>query len=301
MRANTVSQAGIRPTSSRGRLLDGCLALTKPRVTGLSVLSAAAGFRLAADGPLDLRRFLGTVICTFLAAAGAGALNQYLERDRDALMRRTSSRPLPTGLIPPGPVLAIGAALALTGTVGMTLWVTPVAGLLTILSLLLYLFAYTPLKRKAALSTWVGAIPGALPPLIGWAACGGAMGMSAWSLYAVLYFWQIPHFLAIAWIRRDDYLRAGLPVLTAADPTGRRTNRQVLLHTGLLLAASLAPFWTGLTGPRYLAAAAVLGLGFAAAAALFRPSTAEIRARLLLKAGVVYLPCLLLAMVLDRV
>jgi len=290
---------GHRPPARR-RVLSRWLTLVKPRVTGLSVLSAAAGFRLAAGSRADWGRFLGTVICTLLAAAGAGALNQYLERDRDAAMLRTTSRPLPAGLLSARQVLGIGTAMALAGTAGMALWIGTAAALLTALTLFVYLFAYTPLKARSPLATWIGAVAGALPPVIGWAAAGGPLGLRAWSLYTILFLWQIPHFLAIAWIRRQDYLRAGLPVVTTTDPSGTRTSRLVLLHCCLLLAASLFPFWDGVAGVRYLAVAGVLGVGFAAAAVRFRLSTSEGRARLLLKASVIYLPCLLVAMVLDR-
>ncbi len=278
-----------------------CLQLVKPKVTGLSLLTAAAGYRLGSTAAPDLGKFLGTVFCTFLAAAGGSVLNQYLDRNTDSLMSRTASRPLPALRMSPGRVLIAGVILSISATVYLGVWVNSLASLLAGLTLLIYLGAYTPLKRRTPLSTWIGAVAGALPPLIGWTAAGGDLDIRALSLWTILFFWQVPHFLAIAWIRREEYAKAGLRVLTTLDPTGTRTSRQILLHSCLLAAASLVPYWTGLSGLWYLLAAGLLGLTFIVCAILLGHPLSEGRARLILKAGVIYLPCLLIAMVIDRV
>jgi protoheme IX farnesyltransferase len=288
-----------RPLSALGNLTD-CLQLIKPKVTGLSLLTVVAGFLLARPAGLDAGRLAGTVFFTFLAAAGAGALNQYLDRDSDALMDRTSPRPLPARRMSPAAALASGTVLSAAGILCLGIWIGLPSALLAVLTLLVYLAVYTPLKKKTWMSIWTGAVAGALPPLIGWSAAGAGLDIRALGLSAILFFWQIPHFLSISWIRRREYARAGLPVLAALDPAGMRVSRQAVLHSGLLLAASLLPFFSGLSGRPYLYAAAILGTAFLCCAVLLRLDRSEWRARLLLSAGVVYLPCLLLAMLLCR-
>jgi protoheme IX farnesyltransferase len=295
----SVRQRIRRPPSALRSLKDS-LQLAKPKVTGLSLLTVAAGFLLPDPAGFAPGRLGGTIFFTLLAAAGAGALNQYLDRDSDSLMGRTSPRPLPARRISPAAALAAGAVLSAAGTVCLGIWIGRLSALLAGLTLLVYLAVYTPLKKKTWLSIWPGALVGALPPLIGWSAAGAGLDIRALSLSAILFFWQIPHFLAISWIRRREYARAGLPVLATLDPAGIRASRQAVLHSALLLAASLVPFFTGLSGRNYLYAAAALGTVVLFCALLLRLRRSERRARLLLAAGVAYLPCLLLLMLLDR-
>lgn len=288
------------PAGGDSSVLSDCLQLLRPRVTGLSLFTAAAGYLLAATGEVDLLRLLGTVSFTFLASGGGSALNQFLDRYSDSLMSRTAHRPLPARRRSPATVLTVGVFLSVSGMTSLCLWISPLAAALAGLTLLIYVGVYTPLKRKTVLSTWIGAVAGALPPLIGWTAAGGVLDIRALSLWGILFFWQVPHVLAVAWMRRRDYLQAGLRPLSTLDPTGTRTGRQVLLHSGLLLAASLVPFWSGLSGSLYLLAAALLGLALVACSFFFLHSPGEGRARLMLKAGLVYLPFLLIIMILDR-
>jgi protoheme IX farnesyltransferase len=268
----------------------------------MALLTVAAGAVLASGGAPDWRTLAHTLVGAALAAAGASALNQLLERESDARMQRTRERPLPSGRLRPGEVLVFGLASAVGGVIYLDLTLTsPLAAALTALTLLTYVVVYTPLKRMTALNTLVGAISGALPPLIGWAAVRGSLGAGAVVLFLVLFLWQMPHFLAIAWIYRADYERAGLRMLPALDPEGGMVGRQMVCYCLALVAASLAPLVVGGGGPVYLAGALFLGIGFLACAVGFARRRSVARARVVLRASLIYLPVLLVLLVWDGI
>jgi len=275
--------------------------LVKARLSGLVVLTTAAGFYLGSPGLVDWGRAAHTLAGTGLLAAGAAALNQYLERDTDALMERTRERPLPSGRVSPATALVFGGVCALLGLAWLVWWTPLVAAALGALTLALYLGLYTPLKRVSTLNTIVGAVPGALPPLIGWAAASGGASAGGWALFALQFFWQVPHFLAIAWLYREDYARAGLKMLPVVDPAGERTGLQSIGHTLGLLTASLSPVALGLVGPAYLLGALALGGAMLGLAVRFARRLDRSAARGLFLASIVYLPAVLGLMVLDRV
>ena len=275
--------------------------LFKARLTFLVLLTTLVGFYVGFRGPVDYALMFQTLLGTALVAGGASALNQLLERDYDAKMRRTQSRPLPSGRMLPQTVLIIGLSAAIAGLIYLALAVNLITSLLGACSLLSYLFIYTPLKRVTWLNTAIGAIPGALPPLMGWTAARGELNAEGWSLFAILAFWQLPHFLAIAWIYREEYARAGFKMLPVIDPEGVRTGRQAVSHTLGLLPVSLCPFLFRLAGPIYLAGALILGLTFIWFAIQFSRSLSVSRARQLFYASILYLPLLLAVMVLDKI
>ncbi len=274
--------------------------LTKARLSLLVVVTTAVGYCLGSPGRIDLAAFLHAVLGTGLLAAGASALNQFLERDLDALMLRTQDRPLPSGRLTPTFVLVFGSLCSVIGLVWLTFLGNLAAAALGALTLGLYVFVYTPLKRVSTLNTIVGAVPGAMPPLIGWAAATGGLSAGGWSLFALQFFWQIPHFMAIAWLYRDDYARAGFQMLPVVDPTGERTGLQSIGHSLGLLTVSLSPFVLGVAGAAYLAGAVVLGTLMLALAIRFARRLERSPARWLFLASVVYLPAVLGLMVLDR-
>jgi protoheme IX farnesyltransferase len=274
--------------------------LFKARLTFLVLITTLVGFYLGFRGPVDYLLMFHTLLGTALVASGASALNQLWERKHDAKMRRTQSRPLPSGRLQPQTVLAVGSMLSILGCVYLTLAVNPLTAIIGVITLISYLFIYTPLKRITWLNTAVGAIPGALPPLMGWTAARGELSGEGWTLFAILAFWQLPHFLAIAWIYRDDYARAGFKMLPVVDPEGHRTGRQAVSHTLGLLPVSLCPFLFKLTGPVYLVGALVLGLAFLWFAIQFSRDLTVTRARQLFYASILYLPLLLTVMVLDK-
>jgi protoheme IX farnesyltransferase len=274
--------------------------LVKARLTFLVVLTTLVGFYLGARGAVDYWLMFHAVCGTSLLACGAAALNQLAEREHDARMRRTETRPLPSGRMQPQSVLLIGGFLCAAGMLYLSLWVNLLTALIGVLTLGSYLFVYTPLKRVTWLNTAVGAIPGALPPVMGWTAAQNDISGGTWALFCILFFWQIPHFLAIAWLYRDDYAKAGFVMLPNVDPDGSRTGRQAVSHTLGLLLVSLAPFRYQLTGPIYLLGALVLGLGFLGAAILFARRLDRAAARRLFFVSILYLPLLLGVMVFDK-
>lgn len=277
------------------------LALTKPRITALVLVTAAAGFWVA-SGPAPALALLGhTLLGVALVAAGTNAMNQVLERDVDALMRRTRRRPLPAGRLSPRRAGIFAGTLAVAGTAYLGLTVNLLTAVLAGATFLLYDLAYTPLKRRHSAATLVGAVPGALPIAGGWAAARGELGPGAWALFALLFFWQLPHFLALAWLHRDDYRRAGLAMLTVADPRARSTRHQALLYTLTLLPVSLLPVPLGIAGTAYFWGAAGLGLLFLGHAARFALRPGRGSAHALFRWSVAYLPLLLGLLVLDRV
>jgi protoheme IX farnesyltransferase len=235
-----------------------------------------------------------------LLASGAAALNQMLEWSYDGKMQRTRQRPLPSGRLQPETVMIFGTSCALAGLLYLALAVNLSTCLLGALSLASYLFIYTPLKRVTWLNTLVGAVPGGLPPLMGWTAARGEVTAEGWALFAIQAFWQLPHFLAIAWMYRDEYAKAGFVMLPVVDPEGHRTGRQAVSHALALGSASLCPFWFGLAGPVYLAGAAVLGLVFLWFAVQFARRLTTLSARQLFCASVLYLPLLLSLMMWDK-
>ncbi len=266
--------------------------LTKPRITLLVTFTTLVGFVMASRGGVASLPLLGTLCGTALVAAGSMALNMLLERDTDALMRRTRGRPLPAGRLRPGDALWFGLSLTGAGLLLLLLLAGAVAALVALLTWASYLFAYTPLKTRTSLSTIVGAFPGALPPVIGWAGARGSLDAGAFVLFAILFLWQIPHFLAIAWIYRDDYARGGLPMLPVLDPEGRVTGRQAVANSLALLLVSVVPTAAGMAGRLYLYGAILLGAcltGVAVVAAVRRTSAA---ARALFLASVLYLALL---------
>lgn len=274
--------------------------LTKPRVIRSVILTSAVGFYLASSGRLDLLLLFHTLVGTTLLSGGAAVLNEFLEREADGRMRRTCSRPLPSGRLSEGDALIAGSILIVVGSVYLALLTNLLAAFLGCVTLAVYLLVYTPLKMKTPICTTIGAIPGAIPPLIGWAAAKGSLDSHALLLFAILFAWQFPHFLAISWLYKEDYKRAGFAMLSSIDPDGRRTGRRILIFTVILFGLSVVPVTSGLTGTVYLVGALVLGsvfLWFGFEAALFRTTTA---ARHVLMASVVYLPLLLFLMVIDK-
>jgi protoheme IX farnesyltransferase len=274
--------------------------LTKPRITLLVTLTTAAGFALASSGAFDYARFVATLVGTALVAAGSAALNQVLERDVDKTMRRTANRPLPAGRLGPAPALAFGLLLGVSGTILLTLYVNPLTAAIGVGTFVAYVLVYTPMKTRSPLATLVGAIPGATPPVMGWTAASGEFGLGGWVLFAILFLWQLPHFLAIAWMYREDYRKAGMPLLTVGDPDGRSTARQTVLWAVSLLPVSLMPSLMGITGWPYLVGALVFGFLFVFAALRFARSPSHPHAKRLLLASVLYLPAVLSVAVADH-
>jgi protoheme IX farnesyltransferase len=274
--------------------------LFKARLTVLVLLTTLVGFYIGFHGPMNYWLMLHTLLGTTLMAAGASALNQFWEREHDKKMRRTQDRPLPSGRMQPQTVLVIGAVCGTAGLAYLALAVNWMTGLVGAASLLSYIFIYTPLKRLTWLNTAVGAVAGGLPPLMGWTAARGSLSAEGWALFGILALWQIPHFMAIAWIYREEYARAGFKMLPVVDPDGRRTGRQAVTHTLALVVVSLCPFVWHLTGPVYLAGALVLGAVFAWQAFRFARELTIPRARQLFYASIIYLPLLLILMVLDK-
>jgi len=293
----TLSESPLTEKSFVGVLCD----LVKARLTFLVLLTTLVGFYLGTRGVMDLSLMTHALLGTALLACGAAALNQLWEREHDAKMRRTETRPLPSGRLQPETVLVFGGLCSAGGMIYLALAVNLLTALLGALTLVSYVFIYTPLKRVTWLNTAVGAVPGALPPLMGWAAARGELTGEGWALFAILFFWQIPHFLAIAWIYRDDYAKAGFVMLPAVDPDGFRTGRQAVSHAMGLLMVSLLPFQFKLTGPLYLLGALALGAGFIFFAWQFSRQLTPLRARALFFASILYLPLLLGLMVLDKV
>jgi protoheme IX farnesyltransferase len=281
------------------------LALTKPRIVAMVLVTVAAGYVLAPPsamaGAARMLVLAHLLVGTALVAAGTNALNQVWERDVDAHMRRTAGRPLPSGRlsVAEATVFAVGAGLL--GVAYLGLLVDSLTATIAAATLVSYVLIYTPLKRRTALATLVGAVPGALPIVGGWTAAGGSLDARAWLLFALLFLWQLPHFLALGWIYREDYARAGLPTLSAGDPDGRRTFRQAALDAAALLAVSLTPTLVGMTGAFYFIGAIGLSswLLWTSGACARNPSTD--RARRLFRATLVYLPSILLLLIVDRV
>jgi protoheme IX farnesyltransferase len=274
--------------------------LVKARLTTLVLLTTAVGFYLGESGAVNYLLMFHTLLGTALVAAGAAALNQLLEREYDAKMRRTADRPLPSGRLQPATVMLFGGICSVLGLVYLALLVnllTCVVGAVTLIS---YLFIYTPLKRVTWANTLVGAIPGALPPLMGWTAARNELGNEGWALFAILAFWQLPHFFAIAWMYRDEYAKAGFIMLPNVDADGSRTAQQAVSNTMALLIVSLCPFVFGMSGKIYLAGALIFGAGFLFCAIQFSRRLTLASARNLFFASIIYLPLLLTVMCCNK-
>jgi len=285
----------------RGRLVD-YSELTKPRISAMVLVTVAAGAILASTGLPDGWLLWHTLFGTALVAAGASALNQLLERESDARMTRTDNRPLPAGRLGPREVLLVGVMLGICGIGYLAVFVPhPLAAILAALTFLSYVLVYTPLKSKTSLNTLVGAIPGALPPVIGWAGVRGTIDVQALGLFAILFCWQVPHFLAIAWIYREDYRRAGLCMLPVVDRLGDLTSRQMVTYCCALIPASLLPALWGQTGTVYLSGAIFFGAVFLAFTIAFWFRRTFERARGVLRASLIYLPVLLALLLLDGI
>ena len=274
--------------------------LVKARLTLLVLLTTFVGFYLGESGAVNYLLMFHTLFGTALVAAGAAALNQLLERDYDAKMRRTAGRPLPAGHLQPATVALFGGVCSVAGLIYLAVAVnllTSVVGAVTSIS---YLFIYTPLKRMSWVNTLVGAIPGALPPLMGWTAARNELSGEGWTLFAILAFWQIPHFMAIAWLYRDEYGKAGFIMLPNVDADGSRTAQYAVANTLALFIVSLCPFLLKMNGPFYLATTMILSAGYFACAVRFARQLTQARARQLFLASIIYLPLLLAAMVGDK-
>ncbi len=300
-RAKTRAAHSTQTGSDRAQVLRSYLELAKPEITLLVALSSAGGFFLAPTPSIDLGRLLWLLVGVTLASAGASALNHWIEREHDGAMRRTMQRPLPSGRLAPSAALYFGAALVAAGVGLLCPLVNPLTGMLAMATVLLYLFAYTPLKRRSRWNTLVGTLPGALPALGGWTAATGSVGWGGVAVFSILAAWQMPHFLALAWMYRKDYERGGYAMLTAADPTGRSVTGQTLFFTLLLVALSLWPVALSLVGWGYALGAVTLGGWFLHAAIAFRRSRDVRDARRVLHVSIWYIPALVLALLIDRV
>jgi heme o synthase len=275
--------------------------LFKARLTLLVLITTLVGFYLGSQGGINHLLLAHAVFGMALVASGGAALNQLFERDYDARMRRTQNRPLPSGRLQPGTVLLVGSVLGFGGLLYLGLTVNLLTALIGAFTLVMYVLVYTPLKRLTWLNTLVGAIPGAIPPLMGWTAARGALSSEAFALFAIQAFWQIPHFMAIAWMYRDEYARAGFKMLPLFDPRGERTSQQALSHTAALVVVSICPYLFHLTGPIYLVGALLLGAGFLWYALVFARQLTLESARKLFYFSILYLPLLLGLVVLDKV
>jgi len=288
--------AGVRRQSNLGDYV----ALTKPRLNFLVVLTSAAGYYLGALSSINLWQMTQAVVGTALVAGGAAVLNQVYERDTDALMRRTLGRPLPDHRVTAGDATIFGLALALAGIALLALGANLLAALLALATLFVYLMVYTPMKRRSPVATLVGAVPGALPALIGWAAARGAATTGGWILFAIVFLWQIPHFMAIAWMYREDYRSAGFPMLPVIEPDGRSTARQAVFYCAALLPVSLAPTLLGMANTVYFVSALGLGLLFLVLTLKFARTRAVADARRLFFGSIIYLPILWILMIAGR-
>lgn len=281
--------------------VSGYVALTKPDVSFLVLMTTAAGYYMGARGPVNWLHMLHTVFGTMLIAAGTAALNHYIERDSDRYMRRTASRPLPSGTMQPREALVFGLLLCFAGAIDLYFSAGLLASGLGVATSLSYLLAYTPLKRKTVWATFVGAFPGAIPPMIGWVAATGSLDRGAWLLFAILFLWQFPHFHAIAWMYREDYARAGILMLPVVDPQGTRTFRQIILYAVALVGVSLLPAMMGLAGILYFFGALVTSTALVQVCLWAASNRTNARAKWLMHATVLHIPVLLGLMVVDKI
>jgi protoheme IX farnesyltransferase len=286
--------------SRRGSTAADYIALTKPRLNLLVVATSAAAYYLGAPAGPAWWPLAEAVAGTALVASGAAVLNQVYERDTDALMRRTRQRPLPDGRVGVAEARVFGAVLAVLGIVWLAISANLVSAALAVATIAIYLVVYTPMKRTSSAATLVGAVPGALPPLIGWTAAHGSLSAGGWTLFAIVFLWQSPHFMAIAWLYREDYARAGFPMLPVVEPDGRRTGLQAIFYAAALVPASVAPTLVGLAGAAYFWTALILGVGLLWMAARFARSRTDATARVLFYSSITYLPLIWTAMLMDH-
>ena len=277
------------------------VALTKPDVSFLVLMTTAAGYYMGARGTVDWLHLVQTVFATLLIAAGTATLNHYIERDSDRFMRRTASRPLPSGQLQPREALWFGVILCVAGAIDLYFTAGFLASGLGVLTSLSYLLAYTPLKKRTVWATAVGAFPGAIPPMIGWVAATGTLDRGAWLLFAILFLWQFPHFYAIAWMYREDYARAGILMLPVVDREGTRTFRQIILTAIALVGVSLLPAVMGLAGVRYFFGALVVSTALVQVCLWAAASRTNVRAKWLMHATVTHIPILLGLMIYDKI
>jgi heme o synthase len=298
--AEGIKAGAVAVPNGRSRASD-FIALAKPRLNLLVVASAAVGYVMGGGDLSNAARVIFTVGGTALVAGGASAFNQVVERDTDRLMRRTRLRPLPDGRLQTPESLVFAAVMSLCGLVLLGVGVNLLSAAVAFTTLVTYAAVYTPLKPRSSFATVIGAIPGALPPVIGWAAATGDLSRGAWVLFAIVFLWQLPHFLAIAWIYREDYARAGFPMLPVTEPDGRSTGIQATLYCAALLPVSLAPTLIGLTGTIYFAAAMTLSVLFLGLTIKFARSRAVPDARRLFFGSILYLPILWVLMIAGRI
>ena len=276
------------------------VALAKPRLNMLVVASTLVGYAMADGEPLGMLAVCGLLLGTGLVAGGASSFNQVIERDLDALMRRTRMRPLPSQRLQPLEGLLFGTVITLAGVLLIVGSSNLLAGAVALATLVTYVAIYTPLKKRTSLGTVIGAIPGALPPIIGWAAVANELSLKAWVLFGIMFLWQLPHFLAIAWIYRDDYARAGFPLLPVIEPDGRSTGRQSVVYAAALVPLSLAPTLMHMAGVVYFTGALTLGLGFLWLTFRFARTRSMKDARQAFFGSLVYLPVLWILMIADK-
>jgi heme o synthase len=300
MKAAMIEPDQTEVRSSLSGLIRDLVELIKARLTLLVLLTTAVGFYLGADDPINYVALLHTVFGTAAAAAGAAALNQWWEHNLDALMQRTRSRPVPAGRMRPRDALLLGAALSIFGVAYLAFVCNALSAALAAITIVIYVFAYTPLKRISTFNTALGAVPGALPPMIGWAAARGTLNAGAWMLFAILFFWQLPHFFAIAWMYRDDYARAGFQMISSDDRSGERSASQSVFFCMLLFIVAGLPAFLGIATVFYLLAELILGAVFVAVAMRFLKTRTQANARRLFITSIIYLPLLLGALVLSK-
>ena len=293
-----MKNGAVALVAPRSRVSD-FITLTKPRLNSLVLVTTAVCFYLAGPEASDVWLIMPTLIGTALVAGGAAALNQVYEKEPDGLMQRTRLRPIPDGRLQIPEARRFGVALSIAGLATLT-YARPLAAGLALATLVSYALVYTPLKRRTSLAMVIGAVPGALPAALGWAAARGALTIEAWILFGIVFFWQIPHFLAIAWMYRKDFDRAGFLFLPVVEPTGRRTARHALLYLAALLPISLAPAWVGMAGTPYLIGAGLLGLAFTVLTVRFALDRSMQRARWMFAGSIIYLPLLWALLVATR-
>jgi protoheme IX farnesyltransferase len=301
VKAATIESTQTEARNAWSGFIRDLVELVKARLTLLVLLTTAVGFYLGAENPINYAALLHTVFGTAAAAAGAAALNQWWEYKLDALMQRTRSRPVPAGRMRPRDAALLGSALSIFGVAYLAFVCNALSAALAAITIIIYIFAYTPLKRVSTFNTALGAVPGALPPMIGWAAARGTLNAGAWMLFAILFFWQLPHFFAIAWMYRDDYARAGFQMISSDDQTGERSASQSVFFCMLLLVVAGLPAFLGIATVFYLLAELILSGIFIAVAMRFLKTRTPSDAQRLFITSIIYLPLLLGALVLTKV
>jgi len=282
-------------------LIEAYYELTKPSITFMILISTALGYYIGGNGIANYIHFFFTILGSCLISSGSGALNHFAEADSDKIMRRTNLRPIPAGLISAENAMLFGIALILSGSAILYWIINPLTCLLALITSLMYLFIYTPLKKLTWLNTSVGAIPGSIPPIGGWVAATGRLDPEAWILFAILFFWQHPHFYAIALMFKDDYKKAGLKMLPVMEPDGSRTNRQIIWHSFLLIPVSVVPVYIGILGMIYFWSAIILGVGYLISGFTLAKQYSVDNARFVLRVSVFYLPILFLTIIIDKI